>query len=94
MQKTVTQASATTIKLDPPATSWGTTRVRVTAGAAAAGVRHVVDPNATPSATLATLSADGRTLTFEAGVTGAVVDYVPYPAPDLTLNLPPTTGIG
>jgi hypothetical protein len=50
--------------------------VRVTAGAAAAGLRMIGDPAATPSATVATLSADGKTLTFEAGVTGFVLVYM------------------
>jgi len=50
--------------------------VRVTAGAAAAGLRMIGDPLATPSATVATLSADGKTLTFEAGITGFVLVYL------------------
>jgi len=50
--------------------------VRVTAGAAAAGLRMIGDPAATPSATVATLSADGKTLTFEAGVTAFVLVYM------------------
>lgn len=58
--------------------------LRVTAGAAAAGVRIVGDVGATPSATVATLSDDGKTLTFEAGVTAFVVEYVPRPAVDMT----------
>ena len=50
--------------------------VRVTAGAAAAGVRLIGDAAATPSATVAALSADGKTLTFEAGVTAFVLVYL------------------
>ena len=51
--------------------------LRVTAGAAAAGIRQIGDAAATPSATLATLSTDGTTLTFEAAVTGYVLVYQP-----------------
>lgn len=51
--------------------------VRVTAGAAAAGPRIVTDSGGTPSATVATLSADGKTITFEAGVTAFVIEYIP-----------------
>jgi len=54
--------------------------VRVTAGAAAAGLRQIGDAAATPSATVATLSDDGKTLTFEAGVTAFVVVYLPRAA--------------
>lgn len=53
--------------------------LRVTAGAAAAGHRDVTDVGGTPSATLATISDDGKTLTFEAGVTGFVITYGPRP---------------
>lgn len=81
---TVAQSAATTITLDPPALSPGVCQARVTGGAAAAGVRHVSDAGATPSATVCKLSADGKTLTFEANVTGAVVSYVPRPAVDLS----------
>jgi hypothetical protein len=75
---TVAQSSASTIPLDPPALA--VFAARVTGGAAAAGARMVSDAGATASATVATLSADGATLTFEAGVTGAVVSYMPRPA--------------
>jgi PPE-repeat protein len=51
--------------------------VRVTAGAAAAGLRQVGDIGATLSATVCRLSDDGKTLTFEAAVTGFVLLYVP-----------------
>jgi len=51
--------------------------LRVTAGAAAAGIRQMSDALDTPSATLATLSDDGKTVTFEAGVTGFIIQYVP-----------------
>lgn len=53
------------------------TAVRVTAGAAAAGVRFIGDTGATPAATIATLSDDGKTLTFEGNVTAFIVVYVP-----------------
>lgn len=77
---TVSQTSATTITLSPAAMCAGVVSARVTGGAAAAGPRIVTDAGGTPSTTVATLSADGTTLTFEAGVTGAVVTYVPRPA--------------
>lgn len=62
--------------------------VRVTAGAAAAGLRQIGDPGATPSATVATLSADGKTLTFEAGVTGFVLVYMQRSSVDLDTLYP------
>ena len=43
--------------------------LRVTAGAAAAGARFVTDAGGTASATVALLSDDGKTLTFEGTVT-------------------------
>jgi hypothetical protein len=60
--------------------------VRVTAGAAAAGLRQIGDAGATASATVAKLSDDGKTLTFEAGVTAFVLVYTPRAAvaPDAT----------
>lgn len=51
--------------------------LRVTAGAAAAGVRAVTDAGGTPAAGVATISDDGKTLTFEAGVTAFVFTYFP-----------------
>lgn len=80
-KSTVAQASAATVPLDPPAL--GVFSVRVTGGAAAAGVRTVTDAGGTPSTTVCTLSDDGATLTFEAGVTGAVVSYMPRSAVSL-----------
>jgi hypothetical protein len=56
---------------------------RVTAGAAAAGPRHITDVGGTPGAPgangpgIATISADGKTITFEAAVTAFVIYYVP-----------------
>lgn len=84
--ETVAQTSATTIPLDPPALA--VFSVRVTGGAAAAGVRTVTDAGGSASATVAVLSADGATLTFEAGVTGAVVSYMARPAVDLDTAWP------
>lgn len=54
--------------------------LRVTAGAAAAGHRNVTDVGGTAAATLATISDDGKTLTFEAGVTAFVLQYRPRAA--------------
>ena len=59
------------------------TALRVTAGAAAAGLRQIGDSGATASATVAKISDDGKTLTFEAGVTGFVLLYSPRSATDL-----------
>jgi len=83
---TVAQSAATTITLDPPALF--VAGVRVTGGAAAAGVRTVTDAGGSASATVCTLSADGATLTFEANVTGAVVTYMARPAVDLDTAWP------
>ena len=57
--------------------------LRVTAGAAAAGDRMVTDAGGTASATVAKLSDDGTTLTFEANVTGFVITYTPRAAVDV-----------
>ena len=83
---TVAQSSASTITLSPAA--MGVFSVRVTGGAAAAGVRTVTDAGGSVSATVCTLSTDGATLSFEAGVTGAVVSYMPRPAVDLSTIWP------
>ncbi len=83
---TVAQTAATTIVLDPPALAvFG---ARVTAGAAASGPRMITDAGGSASATVATLSADGATLTFEGNVTGAVVSYMPRPAVDMATAWP------
>jgi hypothetical protein len=58
--------------------------LRVTAGAAAAGARLVTDAGGTPSATVATISDDGKTVTFEAGVTAFVIEYIPRSNTDMT----------
>jgi hypothetical protein len=59
------------------------TTLRVTAGAAAAGARFMTDVGGTPSTTVATLSDDGKTVTFEAAVTAFVAEYIPRPAVDM-----------
>lgn len=85
----ITSAANFALATSSPAQRTGTTRlppilsviaVRVTAGAAAAGVRMIGDAGATPSATVAALSDDGKTLTFEGTVTGMVLEYIPRPA--------------
>lgn len=58
--------------------------LRVTAGAAAAATRTPSDAGGTPTAAVATLSDDGTTLTFEANVTGFVIEYIPRSEIDLT----------
>lgn len=67
--------------------------VRVTAGAAAAGPRQLADSGGTPSATVATVSDDGKTITFEAGVTAFVIVYHARPFTALTTSYP-TQGTG
>ncbi len=68
--------------------------LRVTAvGTGATGPRVVVDSGGTPIAPNtyaghATLSDDGKTLTFEGTVTGFVLLYEPQSAIDLTGNYP------
>lgn len=70
-----------TIVLDPPAAS--VRSCRVTTGSAAAGTRIMSDAGATPAQIgtsgvyVATLSADGTTITFEAAPTAAVISYIP-----------------
>ena len=56
--------------------------LRVTAGTAT-GRRDISDAADTPTATLATLSDDGKTITFEAVVTAFIIHYVPASAEDL-----------
>jgi hypothetical protein len=64
--------------------------LRVTAGAAAAGVRTIGDSGATASATVAKLSDDGKTLTFEAAVTAFVLEYIARPNTDMTAKFAPS----
>jgi hypothetical protein len=55
--------------------------LRVTAvGTAATGARLTTDAGGTASATVALLSDDGKTLTFEGTVTGLVLEYIPRSA--------------
>jgi hypothetical protein len=68
----------------PAVLNAGAIAVRVTGGAAAAGPRTVTDSGGTPSATVCTLSEDGKTLTFEANVTDFVVEYSARAAKDMT----------
>lgn len=63
--------------------------VRVTAGAAAAGGRLVLDSGGTPAAGACTVSDTGKTLTFEGTVTGLVLMYRPAP----TVALSTTTSV-
>lgn len=66
------------------------TTLRVTAGAAGANARIVTDASGSASAGsasspgIALLSDDGKTLTFEANVTGFVLTYIPQSATDVT----------
>jgi hypothetical protein len=62
--------------------------LRVTAGAAAAGVRTIGDTAATAAATVTRLSDDGKTLTFEAAVTAFVLVYYPAPTGGADQSLP------
>lgn len=60
------------------------TGLRVTAvGTAATGARFVTDVGGTASATVATLSDDGKTLAFEGTVTAFVLIYTPRAAVSL-----------
>lgn len=66
--------------------------LRVVAGAAAAGARLTTDEGGTPSATVATISDDGKTVTFEADVTGFVIEYIPRSAVDMLAAQPAFDG--
>lgn len=92
-KRAISQSAAATVTLDPPALGIATTYANVTAGSAAAGVRSIADESESPAATLATLSDDGTTLTFEDTVTDVIVDYVPRSDTDITTDFP-TTGLG
>jgi hypothetical protein len=95
--RAIVQASSVDVILDPPALGPASVTARVTAGTALAGVYRVTDTDGTEvdSATLgvATLSADGGTLTFAAAVTELVVDYIPRSAVDMTSDFN-VTGLG
>lgn len=73
----------------PAALNPTTTYVNVTVGTAA-GVRTIIDAGGTPavSATLASLSDDGRVLTFEATVTTFIIWYVPRSATSMLSIFP------
>lgn len=66
--------------------------LRVVAGAALAGPRLVGDSGATVTAPaganalpgVAKISDDGKTITFDANVTGFVIEYIPRSAQDMT----------
>lgn len=64
--------------------------LRVTAGAAAAGPRQVTDTGGTASATVAKISDDGKTITFEAAVTAFVITYLPRSFTDLSTSFAPS----
>lgn len=63
--------------------------LRVTAGTAT-GQRQITDAGGTASTSLAKISDDGKTITFEANVTAFVIIYKPRSAVDLTAYLPET----
>lgn len=51
--------------------------ILVTTGAAASGPRAPTSAAATPTTTFATLSDDGKTVTFDNTVTGFTIEYIP-----------------
>lgn len=51
--------------------------LRVTTGSAQAGARTLVDKDGTPTTGVATISDDGKTLTFETTLTGFILEYNP-----------------
>jgi hypothetical protein len=56
----------------------GTLRVTVTGGGTGAlGVRQLSDAGDTPTTGIATISNDGKTITFEGTITGFTIEYVP-----------------
>lgn len=86
-------ATVTGITLDsgenlPALGAWVT--LRVTAGAAAAGPRKLVDAGGTADANNALISDDGKTITFEAAVTAFVLTYQPREAVALTTKFAPS----
>lgn len=66
------------------------TTLRVTAGTLATGPAIITDAGGTAAAIGATnnhvvlLSDDGKVLTFQAAVTGFVIEYIPRPFTDMT----------
>lgn len=76
--KTISQTSAVTVVLDPPALCPAVVSARVTAGAAGQNVYICTDAGGTAiDGAICKLSDDGATLTFALAVTDAVVSYVP-----------------
>lgn len=71
--------------------------LRVTAGTAAAGARVMGDSGSTPAqfgtsgVYSAKVSDDGKTVTFEANVTGFVLEYLPRSSADMALDFAPST---
>lgn len=86
--KDVTGAPEATVELDPPAQQILNCRVTTAGGAStgAVGPRFITDAGGTPGAPgangpgIATLSADGATITLEGTVEVTVVTYLPRPA--------------
>lgn len=85
VKKTIEQVASNNVLLNPAATGPSYVSVRVLAGAAAVGPRLVTDSGGTPDASTATLSDDGKTLTFEGDVTQVELKYTSHAI---------TTGIG
>lgn len=65
--------------------------LRPTTGSAGALARYIGDAGAAASTTVALLSDDGKTLTFEAAVTGFYLEYYPAPAVAMTNTFAPET---
>lgn len=95
VKQTISQSSAVTVTLDPPALS--VTTLRVTGGTVTSGIYQVADEAATEvdSATLgvASLNDEGDTLTFAAAITDLIVQYIPRSYTDVTGDFP-GTGVG
>lgn len=86
IREVITIASATTLNLETSsAAKKGALLVegiRVVAGTAT-GVRNPAPSGSTPTTTIATVSDNGKILTFEAVVTQVEVTWIPLPAVDL-----------
>jgi hypothetical protein len=80
IDETITIAAGTTLNLETQSTAKKAAlmvqSVRVVTGTAT-GLRQIGDAGATPSTTIVALSADGKTLTFEANVTVVRVVWIP-----------------
>lgn len=89
VDETITIASGTAINLETDSAfkraAHVVQSVRVVTGAAT-GNRAIGDAGATPSTTLVALSADGKTITFEAAITVARVVWVPKAKVDIDLE--------